>query len=562
MTLNNLKNPKPKNVCFKLLLTMFLFTSNSLFPLHSLAETNNIEVNNKQLQTRLPLIGQELVRYAYYVDTSDDKRTFTNVTYSNSHAAAAFTGQSKLTPNSSYAYLSLIGSYCGVTVENGRDYLFKFTDNESRLNSFVGAATPISTIVGETYQVILPYKHTIQNANGGETQDIEWGIFDSNETILVKRKKTIESTETGTITFQFKATTSTTYVTMGFKPSSSFTKNGDIRILEIRGVSVKSIKTIQEIFPDSNLAHVIANYLGLHVTSGVSEEQLASIINLDHASGKNIENLSGMQYLSQLKSANLSNNHISDVSPLSGLINIKHLNLASNKINDVSHLVDLLNLTSCNLSDQIIVLTQGTIRMPTAYALINPDGSTPDISWNYGSGNFENNQLTWSSPGDNKLTWNKIVTIGQTISTFSGKLSQYTIGFLLFHTIPETISFHTTSISSNETYIQRTESIWDMKVSSDLPGRKWILTASIEKPLTKVDDPTKILTNAIVFVNQNGTIPLSKTPLKVFEHTTDNSPVTPVKWEEEKGILLKPDMTEVMIGTYTTIINWTLIDAP
>ncbi|WP_430510325.1 leucine-rich repeat domain-containing protein [Gottfriedia solisilvae] len=564
MILMKIKNLKPRNLTFKLIITIILITSNHLIPSHSLAETNLKGVNNKLVQTLIPLKGEELIRDAYYVDTPNGKRTFTNVTYANSLLLAAFAGHSMLTPNSGYAYLPIIGSYCFVTVENGRVYLFNFWDAfTGSVNSSVGAATPISTVIGETYQVTLPYKHTILNEKGGETQEIEWGIFDSNQVILANNKKAIASTETGTITFQFKATTSTTYVTMGFKPTSSFTSNGDIRTLEIRGVSVKSIKkTIQEIFPDPNLSLVIANYLGLQVTSRVSEEHLASIINLDHASGKNIENLSGVEYLTNLKSANLSQNQISDVSPLSGLINLKDLHLASNKINDTSPLVDLLNLTLCNLSDQKVVLSQGTIRIPTTYYLKNPDGSTPGLTWSYGTGRYENNQITWSSPGDNKLTWNTTLTIGQAITTFSGQISQYTKGFLSFQTVPETISFQTSTIKSNETLIQRNEAIWNMKVSSDLPGRKWILTASIEKPLTKVDDPSKVLTNAIVYVDQNGTVPLSQSPLKVFEHVTDTIPVTPVKWDADKGILLKPDMTEVTIGTYTTDINWTLIDAP
>ncbi|MET3195140.1 leucine-rich repeat domain-containing protein [Gottfriedia sp. OAE603] len=564
MILKKIKNLKPRNLTFKLFITIILITSNHLIPLHSLAETNLKEVNNKLVLTLPPLKGEELIRDAYFVDTTNGNRTFTNVTYSNSLLSAAFAGQSMLKPNSGYAYLPIIGPYSFVTVENGRDYLFNFWDAiTGSANSAVDAATTISTVIGETYQVTFPYKHTILNERGGETQDIEWGIYASNQVILVNSKKAIASSETGNITFQFKATTSTTYVTMGFKSTSSFTSNGDIRTLEIRGASVKSIKkTIQEIFPDPNLSLVIANYLGLQVTSKVSEEQLASIINLDHASGKNIVNLSGVEYLSNLKSANLSQNQISDVSPLSGLINLKNVNLASNKINDASPLVHLLNLTLCNLSDQKIVLSQGTIRIPTTYYLKNPDGSTPGLNWSYGTGRFENNQITWSSPGDNKLTWNTIVTIGQAITTFSGQISQYTKGFLAFQTVPETISFQTSTITSNETLIQRNESIWNMKVSSDLPGSKWILTASIEKPLTKVDDPTKVLTNAIVYVDQNGTVPLSRSPLKVFEHVTDTNPVTSVKWDADKGILLKPDMNEVMIGTYTTDINWTLIDAP
>ena len=554
----------PRNLTFKCIIAIILITSNHLIPLHSSAETNLKEMNNKLVRTLLPLKGEELIRDAHYVDTPNGKRTFTNVTYSNSLLSAAFAGHSMLLPNNNYAYLPIIGAHSLVTIQNGRDYLFHFWDIlTGAANSTVAAATSISTVVGDTYQVTLPYKHSIINQMGGETQEFEWGIYASNQLTLVNSKKALANTETGTITFQFTATTTTTYVTMGFKPTSSFTSNGDIRTLEIRGVSVKPLnKTIQEIFPDPNLSLIIANYLGLQVTSKVSEEQLASIINLDHASGKNIVTLSGAEYLTNLKSANLSHNQISDISPLSGLINLNNLNLASNKINDASPLVDLLNLTLCNLSDQKIVLSQGTIRVPTTYYLKNPDGSTPSLTLSYGTGWNENNQITWSSPGDNKLTWNTTVTIGQAISTFSGQISQYTIGFLAFQTVPETISFQTSTITSNETLIQRNESNWNMKVSSDLPGRKWILTAAIEKPLTKFDDPTKVLTNAIVFVDQNETVPLSQSALKVFEHITDTSPVTPVKWDEDKGILLKPDMTEVMIGTYTTNINWTLIDAP
>jgi len=96
-------------------------------------------------------------------------------------------------------------------------------------------------------------------------------------------------------------------------------------------------------FPDPNLEAAIREAL-TNPSGPIYAAELAGLTRLQ-ASSKGIENLSGLQYCTNLTSLSLGSNEISDISPLGDLINLTDLNLESNQISDISPLANLTNLT-------------------------------------------------------------------------------------------------------------------------------------------------------------------------------------------------------------------------
>ena len=113
------------------------------------------------------------------------------------------------------------------------------------------------------------------------------------------------------------------------------------------GISFDGIQDLTGLEFATNLTTL---YLGDNDISDVSP--LAGLINLTYLDlGDNdISDVSPLAGLINLTNLNLDNNSISDVSPLAGLINLEYLYLNNNSISDVSPLAGLINLTYLNLS--------------------------------------------------------------------------------------------------------------------------------------------------------------------------------------------------------------------
>lgn len=130
-------------------------------------------------------------------------------------------------------------------------------------------------------------------------------------------------------------------------------------------------------FPDENLQKCVTDALGIPAGSQISATQAQTLTTLDCGGGMGIQDLSGIENLSnlmdldvsqsqkivdisplakleELETLNLTWNKISDPSPLSGLTNLRILNLGQNDISDISALVDLKNVTTLDLADNRI----------------------------------------------------------------------------------------------------------------------------------------------------------------------------------------------------------------
>ena len=95
-------------------------------------------------------------------------------------------------------------------------------------------------------------------------------------------------------------------------------------------------------FPDANLETAIRQAID-KPEGAISTSDLEKVIVIT-ASGRNISNLSGLEYCVNLQRLHLSFNNISDISPLAGLTNLEWLSLGGNNIKDISALAGLSDL--------------------------------------------------------------------------------------------------------------------------------------------------------------------------------------------------------------------------
>ncbi|MBI4285758.1 MAG: leucine-rich repeat domain-containing protein, partial [Chloroflexi bacterium] len=127
-----------------------------------------------------------------------------------------------------------------------------------------------------------------------------------------------------------------------------------LRLLAIIGLFFLSFSAPQGVaadvvvtFPDPGLEAAIRQ--GINKPAGdIYQSELQSLTYLD-ASMRNIANLAGLEYVTNLTTLNLGQNQISDISPLANLTNLTTLYLHSNQISNISPLDILTNLTQLRL---------------------------------------------------------------------------------------------------------------------------------------------------------------------------------------------------------------------
>ena len=133
--------------------------------------------------------------------------------------------------------------------------------------------------------------------------------------------------------------------------------------------------------PDINLKKALNEYLGKNENEDITKEELESIKNLLYSTNnKNITNLEGLQYCTNLELIDLSNNQISDISKLSGLTNLRELNLSHNNISDISGLSSLSNLEALFLASNNISDISGLSSLSNLYSIDLSYNNISDIS--------------------------------------------------------------------------------------------------------------------------------------------------------------------------------------
>ena len=117
--------------------------------------------------------------------------------------------------------------------------------------------------------------------------------------------------------------------------------------------------------PDPNIRAVVREEIGLDEGKDFARKRLEDLTILE-GFYRQIIDLTGLEYATNLTSLNLEGNSVTDLSPLLGLTDLKRLNLNNNTINNVNPLADLTELTLLELKgNQITDLTpfQGLTRL-------------------------------------------------------------------------------------------------------------------------------------------------------------------------------------------------------
>ena len=101
--------------------------------------------------------------------------------------------------------------------------------------------------------------------------------------------------------------------------------------------------------PDPNLEKALREALDLPGNAAINQQEMRHLRELT-AKEAQIENITGLEYATNLRSLVLSVNQIQDITPLTGLIKLEFLILRDNPIHDLTPLANLTNLTYINLA--------------------------------------------------------------------------------------------------------------------------------------------------------------------------------------------------------------------
>ena len=102
--------------------------------------------------------------------------------------------------------------------------------------------------------------------------------------------------------------------------------------------------------PDSNLRAAIAEALGKSANAPITAEEMGTLSELE-AINKGIQDLTGLQFATNLNWLDIRENQISDLSPIAGLIELRELWARQNNISDISPVRGLTNLTHLQFRD-------------------------------------------------------------------------------------------------------------------------------------------------------------------------------------------------------------------
>ncbi|WP_197097098.1 InlB B-repeat-containing protein, partial [Paraclostridium sordellii] len=116
---------------------------------------------------------------------------------------------------------------------------------------------------------------------------------------------------------------------------------------------IKATGTLVEI-PDNNLKAELNKKIGQADGLPIYSSQLEQIRGKLTIVKKDIQNLEGIQYCTNIQELDLRNNNISDLSPLGSLTNLQYLNLDNNKLSNIGPLGSLTNLNALYLGNNKI----------------------------------------------------------------------------------------------------------------------------------------------------------------------------------------------------------------
>ena len=105
--------------------------------------------------------------------------------------------------------------------------------------------------------------------------------------------------------------------------------------------------------PDTNLRAAIAQALQVAENAPITDEDMKRLTSL-FADSRGIQDLTGLEYATNLERITLRRNAISDLTPLRGLIRLNNVKLRDNVISDISPLANLFSVDWMGLEENVI----------------------------------------------------------------------------------------------------------------------------------------------------------------------------------------------------------------
>lgn len=131
--------------------------------------------------------------------------------------------------------------------------------------------------------------------------------------------------------------------------------------------------------PDSNLRAVLETALGKASGDPIIVAEMATLTHLE-GDEANINDLTGLEFATNLTWLNLGDNSIRDISAVAGLTNLTALDLDDNSISDIPPLTGLTNLTNLSLSNNPIFDISAIAGLTNLTWLSLSNNSISDIS--------------------------------------------------------------------------------------------------------------------------------------------------------------------------------------
>ena len=154
--------------------------------------------------------------------------------------------------------------------------------------------------------------------------------------------------------------------------------------------------------PDPNLRAALEEALGKASGATITRADMLTLTRLD-AIDRGIQDLTGIEFATNLEGLVLRENQVSDISVLGGLINLSWLDLSGNDVSDISVLGGLINLKWLDLSGNDVSDISVLGGLTNLGSLYLSDNDVSDISvlgglTNLGSLSLRENQVSDISP--------------------------------------------------------------------------------------------------------------------------------------------------------------------
>ncbi len=175
--------------------------------------------------------------------------------------------------------------------------------------------------------------------------------------------------------------------------------------------------------PDTNLRAAIAEALGKSPNAPITVEEMKQLTRVE-ARDRDIQDLTGIQFATNLVRLDLKDNQISDLSPITGLIELGSLWLTSNPISDISALRGLINLTELRAASTLVSDISPVRNLANLTTLGIHNTLVTDLSpaaglINLEVFNFSNDNLSDLSPLVSLINLRRIFCWGHAISDLS-----------------------------------------------------------------------------------------------------------------------------------------------